>query len=79
MIGTILGSLLVVIPAFFVWPLFSLIPIHIFQLVVGAMLLWLGLSWCIKSIRRKLRHRRAGWMDNPLGAHQGHLELSRRA
>ncbi|HJU06281.1 MAG TPA: hypothetical protein VJ692_14125 [Nitrospiraceae bacterium] len=74
LLGTILGSLLVVIPAFFIWPLFRLIPVHIFQLAVGAMLLWLGLSWCIKSIRRKLHRQRPEWMENPLGAYQGHLE-----
>jgi Ca2+/H+ antiporter, TMEM165/GDT1 family len=74
LIGTILGSLLVVLPAFLMLPVFSLIPLHIFQLSVGAMLLWLGLSWCIKSIRRKLHRQRAGWIENPLGAYQGQFE-----
>jgi uncharacterized membrane protein len=70
--GTLLGTLLVVIPALFLWPLFELIPVHIFQLAVGTMLLWLGLSWSIKSIRRKLHGRRPGWVDNPLRAYRDH-------
>jgi uncharacterized membrane protein len=52
-IGTILGALLVIIPAVFVWPLFRIIPVHIFELAVGVMLLWVGLSWSIKSIIRE--------------------------
>src|SRR5260370_6716072 len=63
--GTIVGTLLVIIPAVFVWPLFGMVPVHIFQLAVGTMLLWLGSSWSIKSIRRKLHHQRAGWIQDP--------------
>jgi len=73
-IGTMLGALLVLIPAVFVWPLFRRIPIHIFELAVGVMLLWLGLSWCMKSIRRKLHHQRAGWIQDPLRRYKRHIE-----
>ncbi len=57
LIGTILGTLLVLIPAVFVWPLFRLIPIHCLELAVGVMMLWLGLSWCMKSIHRNMPHQ----------------------
>ena len=72
--GTIVGTLLVIIPAVFVWPLFGMVPVHIFQLAVGTMLLWLGSSWSIKSIRRKLHHQRAGWIQNPLHRHGDNIE-----
>src|SRR6266851_5704269 len=74
--GTILGTLLAIIPALFVWPLFRMIPVHIFQLAVGAMLLCLGLSWSIKSIRRKLHHQRAGWIQDPLRRYREHIETA---
>ncbi len=75
-IGTILGTLLVLIPAVFVWPLFRLIPIHFFELAVGVMLLWLGLSWCMKSIHRKLHHQRAGWIQDPLRGYKRYIETT---
>jgi len=74
--GTILGTLLVIIPAIFVWPLFRLIPVHMLQLAVGMMLLWLGLSWSTKSIRRKLHHQRAGWIQDPLRRYRGYIETA---
>src|SRR5260370_40984166 len=72
--GTIVGTLLAIIPAVFVWPLFRMVPVHIFQLAVGTMLLWLGLSWGIKSIRRKLHHQRAGWIEDPLRRYGENIE-----
>ena len=65
-IGTVLGNLLIALPAYFAWPWLARIPIHIFKCAVGALLLWLGGSWLIKSIRRKRGKQRAGWVDHPL-------------
>lgn len=67
-IGTVLGSLLIALPAYFAWPWLARIPIHVFQCAVGALLLWLGGSWLIKSIRRKRGKQRAGWVVHPLRA-----------
>jgi uncharacterized membrane protein len=73
-IGTITGIVLVIVPALFAWPLFRLVPVNLFELGVGGMLLGLGLSWVVKSVRRKRNHQRAGWVQAPLRRYQGHLE-----
>lgn len=67
-IGTVLGNLLIALPAYFAWPWLARIPIHVFQSAVGLLLLWLGGSWLVKSVRRKRHKHRAGWVDNPLRA-----------
>jgi uncharacterized membrane protein len=71
LIGTMVGSLLVMIPAPFMWPLFNLVPVHLFQLAVGVLLLWLGLSWFTKSVYRQMRGESPAWLEHPLGAHRG--------
>ncbi len=73
-LGTGLGIAAVAAPAVFVWPLFERVPIHWFQLAVGLLLLWLGLSWVLKSVRRKRSGGRAGWVQNPLHLYEGHIE-----
>lgn len=65
-IGTALGNLLVAFPAYFAWPWLARIPIHLLQSIVGVLLLWLGVSWLIKSVRRKRHGQRPGWVENPL-------------
>lgn len=67
-IGTVLGNLLIALPAYFAWPWLARIPIHLFQCGVGVLLLWLGGSWLIKSVRRKRHGQRPGWVENPLRA-----------
>lgn len=44
-VGTVLGNLLIALPAYFAWPWLARIPIHLFQCGVGVLLLWLGGSW----------------------------------
>ena len=70
-IGTALGNLLVAFPAYFAWPWLARIPIHLLQSIVGVLLLWLGVSWLIKSVRRKWHGQRPGWVENPLRAFPG--------
>lgn len=65
-IGTVLGNLLIALPAYVAWPWLARIPIHFFQCVVGMLLLWLGGSWLIKSFRRKRHKQRPRWVDDPL-------------
>jgi uncharacterized membrane protein len=65
-IGTMLGNLLIALPAYFAWPWLARIPIHFFQPAVGLLLLWLGGSWLAKSVRRKRHNQRAGWVNNPM-------------
>ncbi len=65
-IGTVLGNLLIALPAYFAWPWLARIPIHLFQCGAGVLLFWLGGSWFIKSIRRKRHKQRPGWIDDPL-------------
>jgi Ca2+/H+ antiporter, TMEM165/GDT1 family len=67
-IGTLLGNLLVALPAYFAWPWLARIPIHLFQCMVGILLLWLGGLWLVKSVYRKRHKQRPGWVDYPLGA-----------
>ncbi len=67
-IGTVLGNLIIALPAYFAWPWLARIPIHLFQCAVGALLLWLGGSWLDKSVRRKRYNQRAGWVVNPMRA-----------
>lgn len=78
-IGSVCGLILVTLPAFFVWPLFRLIPVHLFQLVIGVMLLGLGSFWVIKSLRRKRLHQQAGWIEHPLRRYKGHIESTHSA
>jgi uncharacterized membrane protein len=77
-IGTVLGSLLIAFPAYFAWPWLARIPVHIFQCSVGVLLLWLGGSWTVKSIRRKRHKQRPGWVNNPLRAFHGGGESDRK-
>ena len=65
-IGTVLGNLLIAVPAYFAWPWLARIPIHLFQSIVGVLLLWLGGSWLLKSVRRKRHGQRPGWVNDPL-------------
>ena len=65
-IGTVLGNLLIALPAYAAWPWLARIPIHLFQCMVGILLLWLGGSWLIKSVRRKRHKQRPRWVDAPL-------------
>lgn len=65
-IGTVLGNLLIALPAYFAWPWLARIPIHFFQCMVGILLLWLGGSWLIKSVRRKRYKQRPQWVVDPL-------------
>ncbi|MDF0677384.1 MAG: hypothetical protein P0120_24065 [Nitrospira sp.] len=65
-IGTVLGNLLIALPAYSAWPWLARTPIHLFQCVVGILLLWLGGSWLIKSVRRKRHKQRPRWVDDPL-------------
>lgn len=65
-IGTVLGNLLIAVPAYCAWPWLARIPIHLFQCGVGVLLLWLGGSWLITSVRRKRHGQRPGWVENPL-------------
>ncbi|HWF62444.1 MAG TPA: hypothetical protein VN666_19340 [Nitrospira sp.] len=65
-LGTVFGNLLIALPAYFSWPWLARIPIYLFQCVVGVLLLWLGGSWLIKSVRRKRHKQRPGWIDDPL-------------
>lgn len=65
-IGTVLGNLLIALPAYVAWPWLARIPIHFFQFMVGILLLWLGGSWLIKSVRRKRYKQRPQWIVDPL-------------
>ena len=76
-IGTALGNLLIALPAYFAWPWLASIPIHLFQCGVGVLLLWIGGSWLIKSVRRKRHGQRPEWVENPLRAFSDRSESSR--
>ena len=75
--GTALGNLLIALPAYFAWPWLASIPIHLFQCEVGVLLLWIGGSWFIKSVRRKRHGQRPGWVENPLREFPDRSESSR--
>lgn len=71
LLGTVMGLLVVAVPAIFLRPLFALVPLHLFRLVAGALIAGTGLSWVVKSIVRMRRHRRSGWIAAPLGRFTG--------
>lgn len=56
----------------------QLIPLHLLQILIGLVLLWFGWSWYKKSIIRQARHKRAGWIADPLEAEGIHLENQHR-
>jgi uncharacterized membrane protein len=69
------------LPAYFARPWLAGVPIHLFQSMVGVLLLWLGGSWLIKSVRRKRRKQRPGWVDHsmwafPAGGESGETKFS---
>ena len=52
----------------------QLIPLHFLQIFIGLLLLWFGWGWDKKSILRQAKHRRAGWVTDPLEAEGIQLE-----
>ncbi|MEM9245422.1 MAG: hypothetical protein AAGA67_06730 [Cyanobacteria bacterium P01_F01_bin.153] len=67
--GCIFGISIVAIAAVALGTNIQVIPLHWLQIVTGAVLLWFGGGWAKKAVKRQVRGRRAGWMDDdPLTA-----------
>lgn len=72
--GTVLGVGGVTIAAALLGTGLQLIPLHLLQILIGLVMLWFGWGWYKKSILRRAKHRRAGWISDPLEAEGIHLE-----
>ncbi len=72
--GTALGVAVVGVAAALLGTSLQLIPLHLLQILIGLVLLWFGWGWYKKSILRQAKHRRAGWITDPLEAEGIHLE-----
>jgi len=68
-LGCIVGITTIAIAAILMGTSLQVIPLHWFQLITGAILLWFGWGWVKKSVQRQATGRRAGWLDeDPLAA-----------
>lgn len=72
--GTVSGVAVVGVAAAILGTSLQLIPLHLLQIFIGLVLLWFGWGWYKKSILRQAKHRRAGWITDPLEAEGIHLE-----
>ncbi|QKQ73159.1 COG4280 domain-containing protein [Nostoc sp. TCL240-02] len=75
--GTITGLMGVGIVSALMGTGLQYIPIRILQVAIGLVLLWFGWGWYKKSILRQARHKRAGWITNPLESEGIALETKR--
>lgn len=76
--GTISGVAIVAVTAVLLGTSLQLIPLHLLQILLALVLLWFGWGWYKKSILRQAKHRRAGWITDPLEAEGIHLESQHR-
>lgn len=72
--GTAAGVAIVAIAAAILGTGLQAIPLHLLQILIGFVLIWFGWGWYKKSILRRAKHRRAGWITNPLEAEGIQLE-----
>ncbi|MGF1568041.1 MAG: COG4280 domain-containing protein [Nodosilinea sp.] len=67
--GSILGLAIVALAAVLLGQGLTLVSLRWLQVGIGVILLWFGLGWVKKSVRRQVNQQRAGWIgDDPLGA-----------
>jgi uncharacterized membrane protein len=76
--GTAAGLVAVGTAAALLGQRLQMIPLHILQILIGVVLFWFGWGWYKKSILRQAKHKRAGWITDPLEAEGIHLEQRRR-
>lgn len=76
--GTVAGVAIVGGAAAIVGTGLQVIPLHLLQILIGLVLIWFGWGWYKKSILRQAKHRRAGWITDPLEAEGIHLESQTR-
>ncbi len=72
--GTVSGLAVVGILSAILGASLQIIPLHLLQIFIGLLLLWFGWGWYKKSILRQAKHRRAGWVTDPLESEGIHLE-----
>jgi len=76
--GTVTGLVAVGVAAAILGVSLQVIPLHLLQIVIGIVLIWFGWGWYKKSILRQAKHKRAGWIVDPLEAEGIHLEPQHR-
>ena len=72
--GTIAGLVIVGAIAAVLGTGLQYIPVHWLQIFIGAVLLWFGWGWFKKSVIRQAKHKRAGWVTDPLESEGIQLE-----
>jgi len=76
--GTLTGLAIVAAATAVLGVSLQVIPLHLLQILIGLVLLWFGWGWYKKSILRQAKHKRAGWITNPLEAVGIHLDNQSR-
>ena len=72
--GTLTGLVIVAAATAVLGISLQVIPLHLLQILIGLVLLWFGWGWYKKSILRQAKHKRAGWITDPLEAEGIHLD-----